>query len=1342
MNSSMTLKLTSSEAPVLFPGQTPLTRPAMTSTRPIFKSPSPQQAQDCSPPNAGNPYDFADDCSLPSPPGSTQMYRNSAGSLSGEEDSMMTTLDQHERRGADDGKSSSKRRKQSNPVRISAEGEAPEDAGGGQDLTSEANVAVQTPSSGLERRRDITEGPLDLTATPKREEEGTEEGEIPKSLHPQHQALMSQLQSSQAASGTLANAAAMNPFLLANQMKQEQGMIPFGSHPFLFPFFPRSAGAPGEQGPGGQSPGLLTIPTSLPPGASPIRIFNPEAYCDLCNKEFCNKYFLKTHKANKHGIYQPDEAPIPATTPVSSSSASSTTSSTTTTTSATILPPTTAPMEAQGGVNNSASTAGSNPVPSHPSAAPARFPMVSYGVPSSASLAFVASMSAASTTPSALISSHPMPQLITSITRDGKLSYSDVKCSIPGVINIEAYCHVCQKEFCNKYFLKRHKLKIHGIVTPEPENGKERKARAKPTRKSGSGGSATGGGTGGGGEPPVKKKAAFETTCTCPVCKQDFPTALELDNHIIQVHKVNRPSPNQPVQPPPEATQLPPPEHDNRKREDLSDEVKSDTSSPRPISIFQMQLPGAILTHEKLRQMGVINPEAFCELCCKEFCNKYFLRTHKHKKHGVPYPEGYEPKKKEKAVKSEQTRIGSDDGKSQEATATAKTLPSTAEARQDRTTNLRTASPTSQIDCGRPFTTLHLLEMHRRFFHAREQETSTQEAMENGHGGDKGDGRGADGSLTSGGTASSEDIRKLQGMIKGLHSRASATQQLSHSDCRFCEKKFDSIYSLQVHLMKDHGILQQMKQEGIVEGDRQAVCPICKKDFLVKACLNQHLQTAHGVPSAFVSPLKMQAINGDDMSLRDAARLESSIAQGIPLIPKIEPRKSTWSSSRSYCEICNKELCNKYFMRTHMQKMHGINIENGSNIAGVTCDICKKELSSKYFLRVHKQHTHGIIEENKEGSPGSSDSESTEAPGFSSHEGCTICGTSFISTDLLKAHLIGEHGEEGRSKWQEIEDALEASGIRCKQCSRPFMDQVALHVHMIKHHGNTLLEPPSEGNRGDDEGQGQPGNKDGLNLPSYKCSLCPYTSNNLPGYIAHERSHLIPPVSKLQCPMCFMEVPSFEVLQQHLLSHQLSSFLNPFLSQGMGGGGGGGGNLAQQLAQPYPLQLVSQPVPKTPGQFSRKKRKGKSKRFKCPSCPKKFRSRKLCLSHIHSEHNPRRGRHRIFVVLRPPRPLFRCEECGTRKSLMTRRKSRKKIRTVDESQAAATMMYTMTGRDNKDHEFLQPFFLTTDSPNLMEDGETGRPPFMPPLLHLPPQKTVSTTESSSTVCPPSTLTPA
>ena len=75
-------------------------------------------------------------------------------------------------------------------------------------------------------------------------------------------------------------------------------------------------------------------------------------------------------------------------------------------------------------------------------------------------------------------------------------------------------------------------------------------------------------------------------------------------------------------------------------------------------------------------------------------------------------------------------------------------------------------------------------------------------------------------------------------------------------------------------------------------------------------------------------------------------------------------------SRKNYCHICNKELCNKYFMKTHMLKMHGINIDENpaeaavsSTIGGVTCDICQKELCSKYFLKVHRQNTHGIMDE-------------------------------------------------------------------------------------------------------------------------------------------------------------------------------------------------------------------------------------------------------------------------------------------------------------------------------------------------------------------------------------------
>lgn len=28
----------------------------------------------------------------------------------------------------------------------------------------------------------------------------------------------------------------------------------------------------------------------------------PDAYCNLCERSFCNKYFLKTHFAKKHGV--------------------------------------------------------------------------------------------------------------------------------------------------------------------------------------------------------------------------------------------------------------------------------------------------------------------------------------------------------------------------------------------------------------------------------------------------------------------------------------------------------------------------------------------------------------------------------------------------------------------------------------------------------------------------------------------------------------------------------------------------------------------------------------------------------------------------------------------------------------------------------------------------------------------------------------------------------------------------------------------------------------------------------------------------------------------------------
>jgi hypothetical protein len=110
--------------------------------------------------------------------------------------------------------------------------------------------------------------------------------------------------------------------------------------------------------------------------------------------------------------------------------------------------------------------------------------------------------------------------------------------------------------------------------------------------------------------------------------------------------------------------------------------------------------------------------------------------------------------------------------------------------------------------------------------------------------------------------------------------------------------------------------------------------------------------------------------SGDERSFLERVKAELA---GSPKKLDKDPNRKPASLSRSYCEICKKELCNKYFMKTHMLKMHGINIEGGppppglistvggsnSNgpTGGVICQICKKELCSKYFLKVHLQVT-------------------------------------------------------------------------------------------------------------------------------------------------------------------------------------------------------------------------------------------------------------------------------------------------------------------------------------------------------------------------------------------------
>ena len=63
-------------------------------------------------------------------------------------------------------------------------------------------------------------------------------------------------------------------------------------------------------------PGQNPCQTSIPNEQELLKLgIDPEAYCELCKKEFCSKYFLKTHRANIHGIRTPATSCAPHPTP-------------------------------------------------------------------------------------------------------------------------------------------------------------------------------------------------------------------------------------------------------------------------------------------------------------------------------------------------------------------------------------------------------------------------------------------------------------------------------------------------------------------------------------------------------------------------------------------------------------------------------------------------------------------------------------------------------------------------------------------------------------------------------------------------------------------------------------------------------------------------------------------------------------------------------------------------------------------------------------------------------------------------------------------------------------------
>ncbi|ENN76840.1 uncharacterized protein LOC109538038 [Dendroctonus ponderosae] len=746
------------------------------------------------------------------------------------------------------------------------------------------------------------------------------------------------------------------------------------------------------------------------------------------------------------------------------------------------------------------------------------------------------------------------------------------------IFNVDAYCGLCNKEFCNKYFLKTHKANKHGIYTDLIATEHQLPTTVNMTsttstmnlKLSTSVPSL---------DVSLKNESKTSINALNPygvVFPCSFSNKLSKQSGVLTENELND------VQNPISVSTSNGPSSSSESDKLISEDQGTDvcaspgTTQAEPTSTKNESDGTAVLFYDsakmspsqsnremdissRLRRIGVMNPKAYCEICNKEYCNKYFLRTHKMKRHGIFISD-------EKDQKMEGLSNNS-------WPSTIQTSPLNLIVTEQAFANDRKTTSPNDISCeicGIKFQNTSLAHLHNYTVHSKTTPKDFESNLDMGFGPVAADSRKllekcrittSDKSRNP--DAISEDLQKLQSMILQLNdldvTKVSTT-------CSSCNKEFENRFYLHAHMVTEHGLLLEdntdlEKSHDSENSSNANICDLCGKDFQNSAEMKAHILEVHSNLTSVPDNNKEEYGNENISPDKPPSKI---FVSGVSAPERRLSVNVTPTSS--YCEICNKELCNKYFMKTHMQRMHGIEIENGAQIGGVVCDICNKELCSKYFLRVHKHNTHGIVEygasllqpRKPEEQPPLQPRLSTPEPEpslkpsdladlsqrYFTHftEVCPMCSRRFRSTKWLKSHMLNDHGQAGADKWLELEQQVQQSlGQNSKPSKAIKIERASPNLKVTN--GNQDLNSKSIGIQnvlttifGSDE----------ANSKSYQCSYCPYTSTLLPLLFIHERTHTINENIPLKCPVCPQSFLERDLFQRHMYSHH--PFLPPLFN--------------------------------------------------------------------------------------------------------------------------------------------------------------------------------------------------
>lgn len=349
-----------------------------------------------------------------------------------------------------------------------------------------------------------------------------------------------------------------------------------------------------------------------------------ETFCTICKKEVCNKYFLKSHLLNKHGVQLEDYlASNTSSEPAQPSSQAALYAAAV----ANELIENHAQNLSLATLSQAASQRYTTQTNSHFSPSNYDYFLNSTSKLIDDSTTAISATAAANATATAATVKEPADQ--TNLFNQ-YLSMALQPQSEASPASSNTSCDLCQKQFCNKYYLKKHKMDVHGL---EPQSAKSNhsiesvQAAAtlsmliNPFLLLNNSNSTPAVPTDSTGPDEVKEEkeekvvATLNSTDTPIVGQQQETTNADVNLSSTLL-------PNQMA---------------SVDTGSNSSDIACDICGKcfKNVDFLNMHK----LNKHKLKplsdvQSNVLSSESFCEYCNKSFCNKYFLRTHMSKAHG------------------------------------------------------------------------------------------------------------------------------------------------------------------------------------------------------------------------------------------------------------------------------------------------------------------------------------------------------------------------------------------------------------------------------------------------------------------------------------------------------------------------------------------------------------------------------------------------------------------------------------------------------------------------------------------------------------------------------------